>query len=269
MADEIMNLVDEHLAWQVEAEERENRRRGSVGTLVVDWDGTGEMRVFHRGEKEKTEMKSRQSQQSAVDTQSRSLTSSRPSHQLHCHYQAPTRASKARSQSPSRKQPRNPTLPRCSSTTVNFHRHTNSNRIHTSHDDDDDDDDLTIQYSPTSNTAHGYDPSTLIAYQYNGRNLYVHNNPHPNPTPTTTPTNSPLTPRIAVSFPIPVERYLANKQKALPALPIPQDDASAKKEGKVVGFVKKVMGKLERVGVLGKMRARREREGYVISRLFN
>jgi hypothetical protein len=50
MANEIMSLVDEHLAWQVEAEEREQQRRGSVGTLIVDWDGTGEGYAFHRGE---------------------------------------------------------------------------------------------------------------------------------------------------------------------------------------------------------------------------
>jgi hypothetical protein len=48
MADDIMNLVDEHLAWQVEAEERELQRRGSVGTLIVDWDGTGEVRLTTR-----------------------------------------------------------------------------------------------------------------------------------------------------------------------------------------------------------------------------
>jgi hypothetical protein len=31
-----------------------------------------------------------------------------------------------------------------------------------------------------------------------------------------------------------------------------------------MGFVKKVLGKLEKVGVLGKMKARREREGRMV-----
>jgi hypothetical protein len=64
--DDIMNLVDEHLAWQVEPPSQRNswdeyqqrqaeegiklkNRRGSQGTLVVDYDfETGEVKAFHR-----------------------------------------------------------------------------------------------------------------------------------------------------------------------------------------------------------------------------
>jgi hypothetical protein len=47
----------------------------------------------------------------------------------------------------------------------------------------------------------------------------------------------------------------------LPALPSSSSDG--KKRG-VIGFVKKVLGKLEKVGVLGKMKARREREEMMV-----
>jgi hypothetical protein len=66
---------------------------------------------------------------------------------------------------------------------------------------------------------------------------------------------------VEEAFYVPVERYLASKGKELPALPsYARSEGSARKTGKVLGVVKKVMGKLERVGVLGKMKGVRERE---------
>ncbi|KAF1937617.1 hypothetical protein EJ02DRAFT_476179 [Clathrospora elynae] len=42
--DELMAMVDEHLAWQADTDERP----GSSGTMFVDWDSSGEIRVSSR-----------------------------------------------------------------------------------------------------------------------------------------------------------------------------------------------------------------------------
>jgi hypothetical protein len=271
MADDIMNLVDEHLAWQVEAEERELQRRGSVGTLIVDWDGTGEVRAFHRGSKDRSMINNAQPPPSSCSSSSRrtntqATPTAQPRPHQHHGFQAPTRASKARARDsnsvistqthhhshhtpPQQQIQRKPLPRRRSSTAVNFHTHTHKQTTHLPKQDD-----ISVSYSPTTNTAHGYDPYTTLAYAYNGQNLHVHND------------------TINESFHVPVERYLATKDKVLPALPsspLPSPSrstrseggsASGRKTGKVLGFVKKVMGKLERVGVLGKMKGVRERE---------
>jgi hypothetical protein len=254
MTNDIITLVDEHLAWQVQVEEREQQRRGSVGTLIVDWDGTGEGYAFHRGS-ESGSSSSRRSEAARTERQ-------------RTHYAAPTRASAARARGPAtgsgasthhhassrRREESRPSRQRCDSTTVNYHRDTTkptTRIIHTpntssrsstptpthSHTD------ISITYTPTTNTAHGFDPSSSFAYQYNGSNLRVHHD--------TSPTTH--------DFHVPVERYLASKQ--LPALP--SSSSEWKKRG-VMGFVKKVLGKLEKVGVLGKMKARWEREGRMV-----
>jgi hypothetical protein len=282
MANEIMSLVDEHLAWQIEAEEREQQRRGSVGTLIVDWDGTGEGYAFHRGEEELDRLSAceAQSRPSSSRTQSSSRTarrqepaqvteSAKTGRQRHG-YDAPTWASKARacvptqvsapSTSPSTSrhdgsvvsthhhiatQCRTPSLsrPRCDLTTVNYHRNRtptltplSATPTHTHPFND-----ISINYTPTTNIAHGHCSTASFAYKYNGSNLHVQRDASP-----TTHT-----------FHVPIERYLASKE--LPAI-------SEGRKGKVLGFVKKVMSKLDKVGVLGKMKARREgrRESWAV-----
>jgi hypothetical protein len=256
MTNDIITLVDEHLAWQVQVEEREQQRRGSVGTLIVDWDGTGEGYAFHRGS-ESGSSSSRRSEAARTERQ-------------RTHYAAPTRASAARARGPAtgsgvsthdhtpssnRREGSRPSRQRRDSTTVNYHRDpkTTSRTIHTPNTSSRSSTptlthghghaDISITYTPTTNTARGFDPSSSFAYQYNGSNLLVHHD--------TSPTTH--------DFHVPVERYLASKQ--LPALPSSSSDG--KKRG-VMGFVKKVLGKLEKVGVLGKMKARREREEMMV-----
>src|SRR4051812_43566452 len=41
MATELLEMVEEHLAWQANAPEHYLKRQVSTGTLIVDWDGTG------------------------------------------------------------------------------------------------------------------------------------------------------------------------------------------------------------------------------------
>jgi hypothetical protein len=250
-ANEIMSLVDEHLAWQIEAEEREQQRRGSVGTLIVDWDGTGEGYAFHRGEEELNRL-------SACEAQSRTARRQEPAQvtesaktgrQRHG-YDAPTRASKARarvptqvsapSTSPSTSRHDGSVMPtlhhiatQCRTPTLTP-RSATPTRTRPSND-------ISINYTPTTNTAHGYCPTASFAYKYNGSNLHVQRDASP-----TTHT-----------FHIPIEQYLGSKE--LPAIP-------EGRKGKVLGFVKKVMSKLDKVGVLGKMKARREgrRESWAV-----
>jgi hypothetical protein len=177
-------------------------------------------------------------------------------------YDAPTRASKARTRGPAQvsasttststsrhngsvvsthhhttaqyRTP-SPSRPRCDSTTVNYHRNRtrtltprSATPTHTRRSNH-----LSINYTPTTNTAHGHCPTTSFAYKYNGSNLHVQHDASP----------------TTHAFHVPVERYLASKE--LPAIP-------EGKKGKMLSFVKKVMGKLDKVGVLGKMKARRE-----------
>jgi hypothetical protein len=277
MANEIMSLVDEHLAWQVEAEEREQQRRGSVGTLIIDWDGTGEGYAFHRGEDEVNRLSAGEAPRSSYSRTyppSHTHASSRPApRQEQRHpaqvpestkndrqrpgYDAPTRASKARACGPTpvsaststsrhnasgsvvspHQHAATQSRPRGDSVAVNYH----SNRTPTltrtpSSFTGRPSSDFSVNYTPTTNTAHGHCATSSFAYEYNGSNLHVQHD--------TSPTTH--------AFHIPVERYLADKQ--LPAIP-------EGKNGKVLGFVKKVMGKLEKVGVLGNMKGRRERGG--------
>lgn len=49
ITDDIDALIGDYNAWQTESEARERGRRGSAGTLVVDWDGSGYGQAFYRG----------------------------------------------------------------------------------------------------------------------------------------------------------------------------------------------------------------------------
>jgi hypothetical protein len=250
-ANEIMSLVDEHLAWQIEAEEREQQRRGSVGTLIVDWDGTGEGYAFHRGEEELNRLSACEAQsRTARQQEPAQVTESAKTGRQRHRYDAPTRASKARarvptqvsapSTSPSTSRHDGSVMPtlhhiatQCRTPTLTP-RSATPTRTRPSND-------ISINYTPTTNTAHGYCPTASFAYKYNGSNLHVQRDASP-----TTHT-----------FHVPIERYLASKE--LPAIP-------EGTKSKVLGFVKKVMSKLDKVGVLGKMKARREgrRESWAV-----
>jgi hypothetical protein len=138
MANEIMSLIDEHLAWQLECEQLNRARRGSAGTFIVDWDGTGDVKAFHR------------------------TCTSHPvwPEPLRPTAQAPTVSSRAKSN------PSHQTRP--SSTAVNFHRPDLS--LSTTNTEQG----ISVTYSPTSNTAHGHDPASSFTYDYNGRTIHVH-----------------------------------------------------------------------------------------------
>ena len=48
--EDLYNMIDEHLAWQIETSQ--NERPSSSGTMFVDWDGTGEPKITYRNFKE-------------------------------------------------------------------------------------------------------------------------------------------------------------------------------------------------------------------------
>jgi hypothetical protein len=216
--DDLITHIDSHLAWQdsdplpwdtrpfvhefhayqAHAASRESRRRGSAGTLVVDWDGEGEGQAYYRGWEE-------------------GLVAGRV---------------------------------RCED------RYAES---------------FTARYWPERNHVQVYDRDTRYAYDYNGDMMHVtcspllssytdsNSNTHTHAHTHTSPSQS----EVSEYFALPVESYTAGvpfcvsqnagsgRDKALPALPVKK---------KVVGFVEKVMRKLDGLGVLGKMRRKREKQ---------
>jgi len=335
MADELMNMVDEHLAW-TDTQQHRLSKQGSVGTLIVDYDGTGPPAIFYR--KIVTEPLSRKVEiETAPEVLQASVKPRRSSKERH--YQEPTRASQAkrvpcdRSPSQSKAQPQNdlapplldkgkgkarapqrydsvhsnqPTgtssarvrplhphrappqaqdnlcrtydenthglapsnykssrtsnydvrplsLPRSMSTTVQYHR--------------DDADGLQVRYSASQNVVKGYDPATEYTYDYNGCVVHVHRDAERRHS------------GCSEYFEVPAEKWVADvpvlvkpsapMKKALPNLP---REAVPAKQHKVVEFVKRLLGKLDEMGIMGKFRqqrasARKSRgwvgEGYV------
>ncbi|KAH7082570.1 hypothetical protein BKA63DRAFT_134298 [Paraphoma chrysanthemicola] len=93
---ELLLMLDEHLAWSAEAEERSPalNRRGSAGTLVVDWDGVGEPQISYRGQR-----RSRSSQAGNLDPTIHANEPPKPTAQIEeRHYQELTKAPRAKMQ---------------------------------------------------------------------------------------------------------------------------------------------------------------------------
>lgn len=126
---------------------------------------------------------------------------------------------------------------------------------------------FTALYSPTRNAVCGRDAATRYTYDYNGHVVHVRRSALPADLDFTDERRHSHThvslarSEVDEFFALPVESYVpgvplrvsqnAGREKSLPPLP---------GKGKVVGFVEKVMRKLDRSGVLGKMRKRRARE---------
>ncbi|KAH3976725.1 hypothetical protein HBI26_079130 [Parastagonospora nodorum] len=212
--DDIITHIDSHLAWQdsdplpwdtrpfvqefhayqAHAASRESRRRGSAGTLVVDWDGESEGLAYYRGREEGLVV-------GGVRCDDRYAES------------------------------------------------------------------FTARYWPERNHVQGHDRDTRYAYDYNGDMMHVTCRPslssYTDSNSHTHTHTSPSQSAVLEYFALPVESYTtgvpfcvsqnagSGRDKDLPALPV---------KGKVVGFVEKVMRKLDGLGVLGKMRRKREKK---------
>lgn len=281
--DDIDALVGDYLAWQTESEVRERSRRNSAGTLVVDWDGSGYGHAFYRGRpsnvKEGSDFGYSSASSTTSSTASRAMvsaTSRAASSTASCTKPSCTASMISSSAKPkpsdtnSRRDsvldmdfPRydewaliRPEVPsRRESTEVNFHRDNDHRFGHA---------DISVTYSPTTNTARGHDPASQLHYAYNGETMHVHERQR------RSHSRADATPMDAY-FSVPIEQYrnanssgctsssssgvnithLPQQHKPLPPIP-------AHRKHTVKSFVKRVRGKLDSAGVLGKMRKERE-----------
>lgn len=215
-------FVHEFHAYQAHAASREMRRRGSAGTLIVDWDGEGEGQAYFRGRTEEVEA-----------------------------FTVPTKE------------------PHYSGGGEGVGRHDSvvDQRVTRPSAES-----FIAAYPPARNAVFGHDPATRFAYGYNGDAMHVSRRPLPssyiNTNSHSQTHTSPSHSEVSEYFALPVESYMPGvpfrvsqnegRDKSLPPLPI---------KGKVVGFVEKVMRKLDGSGVLGQIRKKRARErksgGYV------
>jgi hypothetical protein len=263
MADEIVNLIDQHLAWQESFEERERGRRGSTGTLIVDWDGVGDMRVHQRSDNEHQDQHQSRANQ----------TSQAPRQHPRLHFQAPTHASQARFQQPQPRVQRRPqassrssSLSRYKATTASTmtsqapSRHDSFLSTHHHHDTQAaytsflsihrprpfSTNNLQVHYNTATNTVHGHDPSTAFAYDYNGRIVHVHRE-------AARPSS-----QVSEYYHVPVETYRAGAELEIVDKALPRLAEESKKREKAVRFVQKVLWRLDGLGILGKMRMERK-----------
>lgn len=93
--DELMLMLDEHLAWQADAEEQYPTldRRASQGTLIVDWDGREAPKISYHGQ-------SQSAQPIVENVGPTSYSHEKPKTMIQAdgrHHQEPTRASRAKS----------------------------------------------------------------------------------------------------------------------------------------------------------------------------
>ncbi|KAJ4372988.1 hypothetical protein N0V83_003279 [Neocucurbitaria cava] len=242
MTRDLYSLIDEHLAWQLDR--TEHQRPTSSGTMFLDWDGSEAPKVTYRN---------------SSSSISPSLTPSPPS---------PNPLKPLRSNSPEhiasrrgRQKPLPPLPPQMVC-----------------------DDGLEVTYqphhfSPTTQRVRspcvaGYDPRTAFSYKYNGRVMHVHRD-----------TPAVRNPRFSDSSAY-SEYYAVDADKYVSGVPlkvVDDDDdddgkvegGKAKKRERVVGFVQKVLGKLDGLGVMKKLGEERRgvkmakekqawvREGYV------
>jgi hypothetical protein len=277
MADELMNMVDEHLAWQSAIE---LQRRASVGTLIVDWDGVGEMRVHRRDDDSKASSPTPQPQprHEHLQAQERACTVRAQDFQSGTAERLSSRALRAQSGSSSRSTASSTQAPSRHDSLVSTHHHTHllrprplSTSVHFHRSSAS----LAIQVhsTPCTNTAAGldFDPATNFTYDYTGRVIHVNRSDgcvgeywH---VPVDTHESAGVPIKVVETF----EKGKGKRrqsEKRLAALPIEAELRTAK----VLGLVKNLFAKLDRMGVLGRMRQERERarrteswvdEGYV------
>lgn len=262
ITDDILSLVDQHLAWQAESSACELARRGSVGTLIVDWDGVGEGRAFHRGSRESDSAGSESSAGSGTE-ESRNQVGYGKDRGRPSEYSAGSEYSTASMNTSHHHDHQRACRPggsgRRDSMEATFHRGLTRPAPVPNGDAG-----ISVAYSPHSNIARGYDPRSNMGYAYNGRTFRVAHPPS---------SSNPSRPNRVEDFHIPVEKYSIGAQnlcppssspsshprnrvgrdKALPTLPIEE-----RKKRKVLDFVHKVLHKLDRIGVLGRMRQEME-----------
>jgi hypothetical protein len=263
-------MFDEHLAWQTAVK---LQRRVSVGTLIVDWDGMGQMKVHQRENDSEASLPAPQSQ-TRTRTRTIRIQDSKSNPTKPTSSKTPRVLSKSRSQSTTDKTQAAPrhdsavsthdykhssySRSRTSSTSVHFHRPPSTS------------DSIKVHYSPRTNTATGVDPATHFAYDYNGQIVHVYRDESPAVNEywhVPVETYRSGMPIVEVSGPK-VNRKGEKKEKRLPALPVGIQGMKSK----VLGFVKTLFAKLDRMGVLGRMKREREKtrrmeswvcEGYV------
>jgi hypothetical protein len=290
---ELMAMVDEHLAWTTQAV-----RPTSQGTMIVDWDGTGQpivsyrktepeevpaavqtrapaplrtasqtrvpSRVPSRPASSRIPVQGRQDPSAykrkplpAVPSVSDSMRelrqpSSIPSQAKHSRYDSVV--SQARGQSTSKplppqpqaytqppRQPQPPTQPAPPPQPPNPNKYTTA-------------DGFTATYRPPRFSAslnaqkpgyvRGYDAPTEFEYGYDGNVLHVH--------------RSSLSKRSDHSdyYAVDVEAYAPNAKLDV-AVPEKMGEKEKGKHGSVVRFLERVLGKLEALGLMGKLRAER------------
>jgi hypothetical protein len=226
--DEIINMLDEHLAWQIESDslpwddrsfvsqyrayqaqaaQREARRKSSLGTLIVD----GREVEVPQG-------------QAGTMTQALNHQNTLPSEAPSRHDSVLASSLFTRIPSPSRKLLPSPPSP----------QH------------------FTAHYSHTQNIVHGLEPSIHYTYDYNGNIIHIHHS------------DTLQSSQVSEYFDLPVEEYVPDTpfrvtEKPLPALPVPLVPV----KDKVVGFVKKVVQRLDSSGIWGSLRkeGQRRRKG--------
>jgi hypothetical protein len=301
--EDIMNMVDEYLAWHIEPQSQRNSwdeyqawqaeedmkqmgRRGSQGTLVVDYDfETGEVKAFRR-KYEESIVSERPSTKASTQPQQEQHTTRASLQAKYSLFPKPSPSSQPLLEvfpKPPFSQPqtdRDQLFSRATETVPSRHDSvlnsgsSSSSRSSARHRTQTPSkalervsnttyhqkpkpkstpapakDTISAHYSRRSNTVHGRDPETQYQYDYNGCIVHVY--------------GSIISP-VSDYFEIPVEDYSSKKtlqitwDKELPALSV---------QGKAVSFVKKVLSKLDSSGILGKMRkerqARRKRETWV------
>ncbi|KAH7411997.1 hypothetical protein DE146DRAFT_628006 [Phaeosphaeria sp. MPI-PUGE-AT-0046c] len=291
--DDIDALVGEYLAWQTETEARERSRRGSAGTLVIDWDGSEYGHAFYRGRitplsEGSSTVSSSATSRATSSTESRKLSSA--TSRTPCStatrttptYAASTVPSSAKAKQSKQTKARSrrdsvfsthhqgydewehlrlKVPSRRDSTKVNFHRNDDHQSGGYGHAN------ISVAYSPTSNTARGHDPATQLNYAYNGQTTHVHERQRQRSRATSTP----HTPLLNAYFSVPVEQYRTNPNSNstasssscvnishLPHQHKPLFQLPAHKQRTAKSFIKRVLSRLDSSGVLGKIRKERE-----------
>jgi len=242
-------MIDEHIAW-TQGKTAQSARRGSQGTMIVDWDGTGAPVVSWR------EREVAFSSSSSSTTSSSSFTPTAPSPSpspSHCndvvisqarnpvaYYQPQRPCSPLIPPPPPQQQQQQP-------------RPLFTAFYHPPH------------YSPTTQTHHaayvaGYDASASLSYDYDGRVVHVHRRGQGQQTQ-----HDKSSARLSAHsdyFSMDVEKYGRGVEVRMAGDEEEGDDevGSRKKPRRSMGrFVGKVLYKLEGMGILGRLREDRKK----------
>lgn len=234
MTQDLYNMIDEHLAWQVD--QTEQQRPTSSGTIIVDWDGYGVPKITYRKEREISMEQDEhfpacygERASTRVPSRQDSVTSSPTTI-----YPATTRCTKATQHTETKGLSRKPHhMSYTKGLQATYHQPRSQCE------------------TPTAHGAYiaGYDPRTGFEYDYNGRIVHVHRE--------ATRRESRYS-----------EYYAVDAAEYTPSAPIQVldkdvwgDKAEEKKRERVVRFVHKLLGKLDKVGVMAKFKAERRQQG--------